>query len=261
MTYFSSALVTSSSAHAGLENNAIIAYENRLESVPYTVSSSSPIYPASNLANKSTAFFWMAGTTGTVTISITNGSQPLDYMGIARHNLNQLGKSLEVKFDGITIFGPAIPTENQAILFTFDEASPSTITIEISGGTGMALIGYLALGNAIRLQHGIYVGHTPIKFGRDRKTVNGLSENGQYLGELVVRETNKTSVSLQNLTPDWYRSTLDPFFASRPPCFFAWRPEKYKDEVSFCWIEGEPKVSNQRSNGMMQSSFSLRGIV
>ena len=168
MTYFSSALVLSGSTPAELANKAILAYDNRLETVPFTVSSSDSAYPASNLANRSTAYFWKAATAGTITITVTNGSQPIDYIGIARHNLNQLGKSLEILFDGVTVFGPAIPSANQAILFSFSEASPTTVTIRITGGAANALIGYLAIGHAIRLQRGIYVGHTPMPFGRDR---------------------------------------------------------------------------------------------
>ena len=115
----------------------------------------------------------------------------------------------------------------------------------------------------MRLERKIYVGHTPITYGRDRTSINGVSENGQYLGEIVVRETNSTSVNLKNLTPLWYRQSLDPFFAAKPraPAFWAWRQTTYPDEVGYAWIEGNPRPVNQRSNGMMEINWNFRGIV
>jgi len=76
-----------------------------------------------------------------------------------------------------------------------------------------------------------------------------------------VRSNNRTGVSLQNLTPDWYRNELDPIFRQRVPFFWAWYPSKYGAEVGYVWLDGEPNMSNQRSNGMVEVSMSLVGMV
>lgn len=240
----------------------ILAYQNNVTFTGITATSSTTSAPITNAANPATSFVWRATSTATQTITITNGGAPVDYIGIARHNLNQAGLTVEVKFDGATVLTAQAVKDNQALLIYFEEAAPATIQIIIAGATVAPTIGVIYAGLALRLERSIYVGHTPINYGRDRKAVNGMSENGQYLGEIVVRESKTTTVNLQNLTPDWYRTKLDPFFALAPriPCFFAWRPDGYPEEVGYCWVEGSPKVSNQRSNGMMQASWTFRGL-
>jgi len=197
-----------------------------------------------------------------IKIDISTAGQSIDYLGIARHNLNQAGLSVSLKFDGITVLQNQTVSDIQAVMLLVNEASPDNVQLIINGATNAPQIGVIYIGKALQLERNIYVGHTPVTYGRNRKTVNGVSENGQYLGEIVVRQNNSTSVNLQNLTPDWYRSFLDPFFKLTPrvPCFWAWRPQDYLAEVGYCWVEGEPSMSNQRSNGMVECSWNFKGI-
>ncbi len=196
-----------------------------------------------------------------VKINVNTAGQSVDYIGIARHNLNQIGLTVTVRYNGITVVNAVPISDVQALLFLQNEAVPDDVEIIIKGATVAPQIGVIYIGKSLRLERNIYVGHTPIPYGRNRKTVNGVSENGQYLGEIVVRSNNATSVNLQNLTPTWYRSFLDPFFKLSPriPCFWAWRPETYPDEVGYAWVEGEPNMSNQRANGMVQVSWNFKG--
>ena len=246
-----------------LNNNAgVIGYLNVANFDTISVTSQTLESPITNIINPATAFRWEASSAATQTITIDVDGQEVDYIGIARHNLNQIGLSITIKYDGVTVVSSLNVSDNQAILFLQNIASPSTIQIIIEGATIAPSIAVLYVGKAIRLERNIYVGHTPITYGRNRTTVNGVSENGQYLGEIVVRETNMTRVSLSNLTPDWYRNVLDPFFALSPriPCFWAWRPSTYASEVGFCWVEGEPQMSNQLSNGMVSANWTFKGL-
>ena len=198
---------------------------------------------------------------GGVKININTAGQEVDYIGIARHNLNQVGLTVAVKYNGITVVPATSISDAQALLFLQNIAIPDNVELIIKGATVAPQIGVIYVGKSLRLERNIYVGHTPITYGRNRTSINGVSENGQYLGEIVVREMSMTQVSLQNLTPIWYRTMLDPFFklSPRPPCFWAWRPETYPDEVGFAWIEGNPAMSNQRSNGMVSANWNFKG--
>lgn len=245
------------------DNSGVIGYINYATPETLTATSELMSYPASSMTNPATAFRWIASSEATQTITIDVGQREIDYIGLARHNLNQLGLTVSVAYDGDTVVPPTPVSDNQALLFLQNIATPTTVTITIQGATEAPSIAVLYIGKSIRLQRNIYVGHTPITYGRDRVAINGVSENGQYLGELVVRETNTTSVNMQNLTPEWYRAVLDPFFALKPrvPCFWAWRPEGYPAEVGYAWVEGNPRPTNQRSNGMMEISWNFRGMV
>ena len=244
-------------------NNGALCYVNYATFSNISASSESMTNPATNMANPATAFGWVAADTSTQTITINTNNQEIDYIGIARHNLSQVGLTITVKYDGDTVVPAQAVSDNQAILFLQSIAAPSVVTIEIAGATVEPRVSVLYIGRATRLQRGLYVGHTPINYGRNRTAVNGVSENGQYLGEVVVRETNSSQVSLSNLTPDWYRSTLDPYFSlkPRPPCFWAWRPSGYPAEVGYAWIEGNPTMSNSKSNGMVSANWTFKGIV
>ena len=226
-------------------------------------SDSTTSYPASNMANPSTAFGWEAPTTIGNRITVENPSrEPVDYIGIARHNLNQAGLTMDVFFDGTLVISESSFTEKQAKLLLFEEAAPAEIELRFFGATNPPKIAVLQIGKSLKLERNIYVGHTPINYGRDISQVSGVSQSGEYLGEIRLNQTLSTSVSLKNLTPDWYRENLDEFFSRVPryPCFWAWRPTKYPAEVSYCWIEGNPRPVNQRSNGMMQIDWNFRGI-
>jgi hypothetical protein len=243
-------------------DKGVLCFDNIVTTTNITATSSTTENPITNVTNPATAHLWEATSAATQTITVDVDGSEVDYIGIARHNLNQIGLTVSIKYNGVTVVPAQAISDTQAILFLRGAATPTTIEIIISGATEAPKIGVLYIGKKLELQRGLYVGHTPITYGRDRVTVNGVSENGQYLGEVVVRQTNSTQVSLQNLTPDWYRSMLDPYFSMIPrkPCFFAWKPAKYPAEVGYVWVEGNPRPVNQRSNGMMSIDWNFKGV-
>ena len=243
-------------------DKGVLCFNNVVTRNNITATSSTIENPIESVANPATAYLWEATSAAAQTITIVTGGSEVDYIGIARHNLNQIGLTVSIKYNGTTVVPAQAISDTQAILFLRGIATPTTVEIIITGATEAPKIGVIYIGKKLELQRGLYVGHTPITYGRDRLAINGVSENGQYLGEIVVRQTNSNQVSLQNLTPEWYRSMLDPYFSALPrvPCFFAWKPAKYPAEVGYVWVEGDPKPTNQRSNGMMQIDWNFKGI-
>lgn len=120
----------------------------------------------------------------------------------------------------------------------------------------------LYVGLLLTLQRRVYVGHTPMPYGRSLQVANLLSISGAFLGRIVLGQTRKSSVNLQNITAAWYRAYMDPFLvaAQEIPFFFAWRPGIYPEEAGFAWLTGDPDASNQRTNGMMSVSFRMEGV-
>ena len=265
MTFLSKNLVLSLVRNT--ENAPRLCFQNIVSSSNISatseLTSGSTTFPATNMANPATAFGWEAAGTADQTITIlNNAANPIDYIGIARHNLGQAGLEIRVRFDAATVLDWQAVSDTQALLYLFEEAVPTTVYIDIRGVSNAAKIAVVYVGQSLRFERNIYVGHTPITYGRQRQAINGVSQAGEFLGQVVLNETLATTVDVQNLTPLWYRNELDPFFAMNPrkPIFWAWRPATYPNEVAYAWVEGSPQVSNQRSNGMMQTSFNLRGI-
>ena len=93
--------------------------------------------------------------------------------------------------------------------------------------------------------------------------VTGFSDEATFLGRIVLGELNETQLSLQNITAAFFRSDMDPWLKNsvQYPFFFAWRPSSYPAEVGFCWLTANSQMTNQRPNGMVQVTASLRGVV
>lgn len=245
-------------------NQARLCWRTVVGAGDVSATSQTSTSPVTNLANPSTAFAWQATSTAQQDIDVVVDTA-IDYIGIARHNLDG-GAEIRIRFlvgaEYSTVFDWATPPDNQVILYFINEAEPDEIQINIRNNSEPPIIGVLYAGVSTMLERRIYVGHTPINLARDVTTVGSYSENGQYLGELIRREARSTQVALQNLTPEWYREELDPFIAQRPrrPAFFAWRPGDYAGEVGYVWLSGSPRMSNQRSNGMVQITMDFEGI-
>lgn len=246
-------------------NAGLLCWQSIVTASRVSATSETDDNPVTNLANPSTAFIWRAASTDQQDVDITVGVV-IDYLGIARHNLTQ---DAEIRIQFIVGGVPftvqdwqSVRGNQQALLYQINQAEPDVIRISIRNNLTPPTLGVVYAGTATMLQRNVYVGHTPITYGRDVETVGGYSENGQYIGEIIRREGRSTSITLENLTPDWYRSELDPFFAQRPrkPAFFAWRPGKYPTEVGYVWLTGSPRPSNQRANGMMSVSMNFEGL-
>jgi len=261
-------------------NSPLVGYQNLVTISNISTTSEDPNNPAVNLANPATHLVWVGlngSPTGDEYITVVlDTTEDVDYVGIARHNfasglipvsieiLSQAGGSpadwVEVIADSfLPTDGPVIfRFEPQALYAVRVRLQPSRASTPVAPTAAVVYVGKLLL-----LQRRIYVGHTPIPYGRSPRIVAGKSESGNFLGRIMIGASRMTGVDLANLTPAWYRAYMDPFIdaAQLNPFFFGWRPLDYPYEVGYGWITDEPQPSNQRPNGMMQISFKMTGIV
>lgn len=254
-------------------NSPVVGYEQRTTSSNLSTTSADADYPVTNLANSATNLRWQSEVTDEVYVTATiDTTELIDYVGIAKHNFYtaQIAVSVEglttdagSPQDWVELNAPVIPSDDGPLLFRFTAQSFYAIRVRMQEGTAAARIGALRVGKLLLLQRRIYVGHTPITLGVSSDILSGRSENGHYLGRLVTGQKNVTSVSMVNLTPDWVRDNLVPFIRSAvdEPFFFAWRPGDYPSEIGYAWLSNDPQPNNMRSNGMMQFSMEMTGIV
>ncbi len=254
-------------------NNPVIGIDSRVTAASLEATTSAPGRPVTNLANASTAEHWAAANRRWqfLTCTLMSGEE-IDYVGLARHNFASAGIAVTVQGyaetgdngepDWRTIAGPVIPASDGALLIRFQPFAYEGIRVRLSPGSSPARCAVLHAGPALVLERRIYVGHTPMPYGRVTRTTDNVSENGQFLGRIVRHETLETGFTMENITPAFYRDHLDAFIAEavRRPFFFAWRPGDYAHEVGYAWFAKTPRPVNQRPNGMMQVQFSLKGI-
>jgi hypothetical protein len=251
-------------------DNPLICYHNVLdEPSDLTASSENTDFPASNLVNPATDLLWKGASAALTTVDVANdGVTQIDYVAIAGHNFNSAGISVKVQVDVgagyVDRTVAQIPNDDGPIIFRLPViSSVVSVRIHMAAGSAPPEMAVVYVGRSTILQRRIYVGHTPITMGRSVAVANGISENGNYLGAVIVGQVYETSINLENLTASWYRTNLDPFIAvcKYTPAFFAWRPSTYPNEVAYAWVTNDPRPENQRSNGMMSISLDLRGIV
>jgi hypothetical protein len=224
--------------------------------------------PAANLANPATFLTWRgASATAQSIIADIASVDPIDYLAIAAHNFGsaQISVTIEgsvtpgVWFELVqaTMLGSDAPA-----LFRFTPQALLSIRAVLGVGSEAPRAAVLYVGKLLTLPRRIYVGHTPITYGRTAKVTNARSESGNYLGRIVLNEMHETAVELANIPPDIYRSDIDPFLqaSTDTPFFFAWRPASYPREVGYAWMTNDPQPVNQRTNGMMSLSLRMQGL-
>ncbi len=226
----------------------VLCWDNLITSSNVAASATAATgYPESNLANPSTNQLWKSSSTATQYLTVTLGAaETLSFLGIARHNFGDAGVALTVQIDRGTgvwaaVVGPQIPGDNSPLLFVFDETTATGIRLKIENATVAPQAAVLSVGQALRMTRGVQPGGAPFPYGRTRETVNGQSQNGDYLGDIAIRSHLANKTLFKAIGADWFRNNLTDFAAvARAPFFFAWRPESYPNECAYCWCASDP---------------------
>jgi hypothetical protein len=257
-------------------DSPIIGYDNVVTAANTSATTEDTAYPADNLANPATHLIWKAGAGSPtspeyLTCSVGNiGLQ--DYLAIAHHNFGTAGAALTVEGkrtsgDSWTaLVGPTTPTDDGPIIFRWNADSYFGLRLKIGESTVAGVVPFCAvmyIGQLLMLQRRIYVGHSPITYNRKTNVASQRSVSGNFLGRIVLGQKNSSTITINNMTPAWFRASLWPFLlaAEEIPFFFAWRPTTYLGEAGYVWLIGDVSPSNSHSNGFMSVSLSVEGVV
>jgi hypothetical protein len=246
----------------------MIGWHNLVTAANIAAGTTATGYPISNVANALTKRFWRAANTTLQYITITlDGVTPIDYVGIAGHNLGTAGiqPTIEGFISGVwtPLAGPVLPGNNAALLFRFALRAMTAIRIKLAAGSAAAQIAVIHVGRLLIMQRRIYAGHVPLTHARKAEFAGGLSQSGQYLGQVQLRSWLESVAPFRHLTPEWSRANLIPFLARGrgTPFFFAWRPYSYPYEVGYAWLTNDPMPTPQQSDGNLTAvDLNFEGI-
>lgn len=250
-------------------NNPLIAYDNQAVFGSVTADYENSLYPASNLTNPNTALLWKSTSSAVqyVTIDI-NSTDPVDYVAIERHNWGSTLTVVSIEsYDGATwseVVQETLLGDDSPALLQFTPQQSAGLRIKLQPPNGVipqAAVVYC--GKLLVMTRRIYVGHTPIPYGRNTTIVSAVTESGDFLGRIVLSEMHATAAAFSNINPTWYRQKFDPFVqqAQENPFFFAWRPGDYPREVGFAWLTADPKPTNSMSNGLMAVTLNMAAVM
>jgi hypothetical protein len=194
-------------------------------------------------------------------ITISGTDLQANYLAVAYHNLG--GVTVTITADGTPI-ASYTPEDGKPFIVPFTDTGEDPITADewvIDFDTFEDVqIAVLKIGVLLETQRPCkYVGHEPINLARTAEILPAKSMKGQFLGGRVIKTGSRNQLEIENLKPDWVRDYLDPFLthAISRPYFMAWRLGQYPKEVGFGWTNDVIVPSNQRSNGMMQVSWTF----
>lgn len=249
-------------------NNPLIGYENLATAANLSATTENASNPADNLTNPATYLFWEGTAMSTneyITMDLATGDD-VDYVAVAKHNFSTAGITVSVEAfissSWTEIVDQFIPPNDGPLLMRFTPQAIVSIRIRLQVGTVTPQAAVVYTGKLLILQRRIYVAHAPMLYSRAAQVSNGRSETGQFLGRIVKNQMTKTTVNMDNIMPDFFRTYLDPFFvaAKEQPFFWAWRPGDYPYEISYGWMTNDPQPINSKNNGMMKMSFDMSGI-
>jgi hypothetical protein len=225
-------------------------------------------HPVKNIGNQATFLYWKGTSSAAQTVGVgLAGAETVNYLALARHNFGTIAADYTIESstngtDWTALTDSRILPNDNSLIHEFEDEFASSFRLNIASASGIPEIGVLYLGRILKLSRTIYVGHTPITYGRRSDVTNNFSEDGQFLGRVVRNRMYESSVSMQNIAPDFYRDEIDPFFheSVEMPFFIAWRPSSYPTETGYVWMKGDPSMANQRPNSMVEIDFQFQGI-
>lgn len=229
-----------------------------------TIGTADDGYPFSNAANGKTFDFWRPGGAGAgFQIPVDPIDQP-EYMGIAAHSLGSENAELELIYTAagadrrVKHFNPNNDktigwlTGQTLGAGEVDPINAASWSIRQTGASLTGLVGVILLGKLLEVPSMIYEGHQPLRWAKNQDIRPRLSASGQHLGTTLYRYGKQTQVNIRNIPPMWFRDNEDSILSlAHRPFFLWWRPDRYPEEVEYCWCNRDPEVRNTGPAGLM----------
>jgi hypothetical protein len=137
--------------------------------------------------------------------------------------------------------------------------------LEIANADDLPQAGVIYCGQLLVLERSVEVTrtHTPITMGRRSDIASGRSENGKFLGRIVLGQWSEGQADFSFFTSDWYRANFKPFVddTDEVPFFFAWSPVDHPEDVGYVWMREDPIAEVNTMVDRIGVSIKYQGIV
>ena len=265
-------------------NHARIGYDNLTPDATVSASTEEAGFPASSVKNQMTYEFWRP-TAVPATLAVTFAAQPVDYVGIAAHNLADTGGTVAIEYQQGGVWHTltfVVPTgigatldldfaaqqynvfeniaDNGAILFQFAEVNCTGVRVTIDGA--VSSVGVVYAGRMLEMYRPFYSSHQPGKLSRKTTIKPNKSVNGQFLGRSVLRQGLVEQYGWGNTPISWYQLNIDPLSraAIEAPLFIAWNPLEHPDHVLYGWTSDDISPTLSGTLNHVDFGFSVEGV-
>jgi hypothetical protein len=247
-------------------NHARVGYQNwcqGLAASAVVVSSELPDMPKDGPLRSDTTDKWRA-VSGASTWRVDLGqARAVNYVGLV---IATSGVQITVAYStddtNWTTFATALtPTDTSPILVLDSVKTARYWRISVASPVTVAVV---YIGQVLELERPFFDGHSPMQLSRMVERTSSMTRGGQFVGQDVIRRGTMTSVSVNNLTPTWYKNSFDPLVRhlETQPIFWAWNLLRDPAGVSYAWSADpiQPVLVAQTPGGRVSVSMSLRGL-
>lgn len=259
----------------GEENNPFVAHTNAGASATLSGTAVLTDGAATNAFTGTTYDYWLPNVSGTTAeLEMQFGADAsYSFAAIAAHNLSDYGATVSVQnsADGITWAdagaGTVTPADNAPIAWRMaasgNDADYWRFYITGLTASDPIYIGVAFLGNDLVMPRRFYQGFSPVLQPTEVALQSNVSEGGNYVGSSVVRRGSTLQAQFDYLAPAFVRGTgfqaFQTDFNNGAPFFFGWRPQKYPEDLHYCWRTGNViRPENTGPKDFMGYQFSAR---
>jgi hypothetical protein len=169
-------------------------------------------------------------------------------------------------YSGLTGSGPwtlrctAPAYKNRNSLTFFDSAATAQYWYVQST---FASVSVIKVGKAVRMDQNNYQGVSPPGYNQSVSLKPAGLMKGQWLGRQSYGRTASASYSFDHTTSAWWRANaVDLVEALRngKGAFYAWRPDKYPQDVLYGHLSGPVNISNTGTKSFVGGSIQISGV-
>lgn len=260
----------------------VIGYDNVVSISNISTTTAATGFPATNLANPASRPQWKGSasspiTTEYITVLPSNG-ETVDYLAVADHNFGSIGAGLTIEttmsitsspvvWTAVAIGSPAAytPVDDAPLIFRFTPAAYQGVRLKISPLHSAPQASVVYVGRLLVLERSVVIDtmHTPINMGRKSDIATGRSENGKFLGRIVLGQWSEGQADFSFFSNAWYRTYFKPFVDATDeiPFFFAWSPVDHPEDVGYVWMKEDPIAGVNTTVDRFGISLKYQGIV
>lgn len=126
-----------------------------------------------------------------------------------------------------------------------------------------ASVSVIKLGKAVRMDQNNYQGVSPPVYNQIVSLKPSGLTKGQWLGRQSYGRTATASYSFDHITSAWWRANaVDLVEALRDGkgVFYAWRPDKYPQDVLYGHLSGPVRISNTGTKSFVGGEIQISGV-
>lgn len=260
-------------AALGFSNNPFVAWNNLGASATLGGSTPSTGGERANAVTGTTYDKWRAvEASGFAWLDFDFGTATnISFAAIAAHNIGTLGASVRVmrSSDGVTYTdagaGSVTPSDNSPIAWRMATSGNSArywrITVFDLSASDEVSIGVAFLGNDLTIERRFYQGFAPVITPTEVQAQSNVSVGNEFLGDSIIGRGSSLSAQFQYVDPKFVRGaswkSFQTAFNEMSPFFFAWRPEKYPDDIHYCKRTGATiRPENSGPRDLMGFAFN-----